>query len=68
MVCRPAPAVDGEKVPLPLMPDPNQVPPAVAALRETGASLEQKGPAGVIVASGVLRTVITSVSELVHPF
>jgi hypothetical protein len=49
-----------------VIPVPLQVPPAVAAERFTVASLEQKSPGLVIVASGVWLTVISIWSESEH--
>ncbi len=61
----PAPAVAGSNVPstASVIPIPNQVPPAVTAVRLTAASAEQNGPAAVIVASGGFATVIDVVFE-----
>ena len=56
----PTPADAGVKVPATasVIPVPLQVPPGVAAVRLNGASVVQKGPAGVIVASGAGLTTI----------
>ena len=53
MVCVPAPATEGSKVPLTasVIPVPDHVPPASTAERLVAASLIQKGPAADIVAS-----------------
>ena len=59
----PGPEVPGSKVPVEgfVIPIPLQVPPAFTAERLTGELLEQNGPAGLIVASGVLFIVIGKV-------
>src|SRR5688572_30626812 len=58
----PAPAVAGSKIPTApfIIPVPLQVPPAVAAERVTDPSVTQKGPAGVMVASGAGSTTIST--------
>ena len=49
-----------------VIPVPLQVPPAVAAVNVTEASVAQKGPAAVMVAFGTGSTTIVSVSTDVH--
>jgi hypothetical protein len=64
----PTPAVTGLNTPVDafVIPVPLHVPPAVAAVSVTEVPFEQKGPAGLIVASGV-ATVIVVVFVSVQP-
>ena len=48
----------GSKVPLLVIPFPLHIPPGSAAVKLTGVALEQKGPAGLIVASALGLTVM----------
>ena len=68
----PGPATVGSKVPLAgfVMPVPLQVPPGFTADSVTGKLLEQNGPAGLTVASGVVLMVIGKEvgDEGEHPF
>ncbi len=61
----PIPATAGSKVPalVSVMPSPVHIPPGVADTRLMGGSYSQKGPAGVMVASGFSKT---SISDEVH--
>lgn len=67
IVLTPATAVDGSNTPLiaSVIPVPDHVPPAVAAVRVSTGSFEQNGPTGVMLASGGLPTVteVVLVSE-----
>lgn len=60
MVNVPAPAVAGSNVPAEalVIPVPLHVPPGEAAVKVTEVALAQKGPAGVMVASKSVFTVI----------
>jgi hypothetical protein len=67
-VLLPTAAFAGLKIPPPLTPVPDQVPPGVTDDKLAGAALAQNGLAGMIVASAAAFTIMFSVSVDVHPF
>ena len=68
MVNVPAPETEGSKIPLTpsVIPVPVQVPPLLAAIRNCGPSVVQKGPAGEMVAFEAAAIVMLSVAVPPH--